>query len=72
MMPEMDGFAFVEALRANPAWAAIPVLVVTARELSSEDRRRLEGQVRQVLQKGAFSRDELAREIRRHVGRAAP
>jgi len=69
MMPEMDGFAFVEALRANPAWAAIPVLVVTARDLTNEDRRRLEGQVRQVLQKGAFSRDELAREIRRHAGR---
>ncbi len=69
MMPEMDGFAFVEALRANPAWAAVPVLVVTARELSPADRRRLEGQVRQVLQKGVLSRDELAREIRKHAVR---
>jgi signal transduction histidine kinase/DNA-binding response OmpR family regulator len=69
MMPEMDGFAFVEALRKNPQWAAVPVLVVTARELNPAERQRLEGQVRQVLQKGAFSRDELAREIRRHAGR---
>ncbi len=69
MMPEMDGFAFVEALRKNPVWAAVPVLVVTARELSASDRRRLEGQVRQVLQKGAFSRDQLARDIRKHAGR---
>jgi signal transduction histidine kinase/CheY-like chemotaxis protein len=65
MMPEMDGFEFVEALRSNPAWASIPVVVVTARELSSDERGRLESHVRKVLQKGALSRDALAREIRR-------
>jgi CheY-like chemotaxis protein/nitrogen-specific signal transduction histidine kinase len=65
MMPEMDGFEFVDALRANEAWAGIPVVVVTARDLSSQERARLEGRVRKVLQKGAFSRDALAREIRR-------
>jgi signal transduction histidine kinase/CheY-like chemotaxis protein len=70
MMPEMDGFAFLEALRANAAWAAVPVLVVTARDLSSEEQRRLEGRVRQILRKGAHTRDELVREIRRHAGRA--
>jgi len=70
MMPEMDGFAFVEALRANPAWAAVPVLVVTARDLSSDEQQRLEGRVRQILRKGAHSREELVREIRRHAGRA--
>ena len=65
MMPEMDGFEFVEALRANEAWAGIPVVVVTARDLSGDERRRLESHVRKVLQKGALSRDALAREIRR-------
>ncbi len=65
MMPEMDGFEFVEALRANAAWADIPVVVVTARDLSGAERERLEGRVRKVLQKGALSRDALAREIRR-------
>jgi signal transduction histidine kinase/CheY-like chemotaxis protein len=64
MMPEMDGFEFVEQLRANAAWAQIPVLVVTARDLSLEERQRLDGRVRKILQKGAFSRDQLAREIR--------
>jgi CheY-like chemotaxis protein/nitrogen-specific signal transduction histidine kinase len=65
MMPEMDGFEFVETLRANELWAQIPVVVVTARELSSEQRERLEGRVRKVLQKGALTSDALAREIRR-------
>jgi signal transduction histidine kinase/DNA-binding response OmpR family regulator len=65
MMPEMDGFEFVEALRANAAWADIPVVVVTARDLSGDEVARLSGRVRKVLQKGALSRDALAREIRR-------
>ena len=65
MMPEMDGFSFVEALAASPAWAGVPVIVLTARELSAEERLRLQGHVSQVLQKGALNREELAREIRR-------
>jgi len=65
MMPEMDGFEFVETLRANELWAQIPVVVVTARELSNEQRERLEGRVRKVLQKSALTSDALAREIRR-------
>jgi len=65
MMPEMDGFEFVDAVRSNLAWAQIPIVVVTARDLSVEERERLEGHVRKVLQKGVLSRDALAREIRR-------
>jgi signal transduction histidine kinase/CheY-like chemotaxis protein len=64
MMPEMDGFQFVEQLRDNPAWREIPVVVVTAKELTSDDRERLSGHVRTILQKGALSHEELAREIR--------
>jgi CheY-like chemotaxis protein len=64
MMPEMDGFQFVEELRANPDWRSIPVVVVTAKELTQEDRDRLSGNVRSILQKGALSNEELAREIR--------
>src|SRR5262249_2894395 len=45
MMPEMDGFEFIEALRARPEWRGIPVVVLTAKELSPEDRRRLTGVV---------------------------
>jgi CheY-like chemotaxis protein len=64
MMPEMDGFQFVEQLRGNPAWREIPVVVVTAKELTNDDRDRLSGHVRSILQKGALSHEELAREIR--------
>jgi len=67
MMPEMDGFEFIEHLRANPAWAEIPVIVVTAMTLSPEDRRRLNGNVERVLQKGSYDRDALLRELVAHV-----
>jgi DNA-binding response OmpR family regulator len=45
MMPEMDGFEFVEALRRKDAWSGIPVVVVTAKDLSATDRARLDGHV---------------------------
>jgi PAS domain S-box-containing protein len=63
MMPEMDGFAFLEALRQQDAWRSIPIVVVTAKDLTPEDRQRLNGYVEQILQKGAYSREELLHEI---------
>jgi len=63
MMPEMDGFEFVAELRRTPEWRHIPVLVVTARDLSDEDRRRLYGGVQQIIQKGAYDRDQLLFEV---------
>ncbi len=51
IMPEMDGFEFVEKLRANPAWQDIPVVVVTAKLLTEEDRARLDGWVQELYQK---------------------
>jgi PAS domain S-box-containing protein len=62
MMPEMDGFEFVGELRKNPEWKSIPVVVVTAKDLTLEDRMRLNGQVGLILQKGSYSREELLRE----------
>jgi signal transduction histidine kinase/DNA-binding response OmpR family regulator len=64
MMPEMDGFEFVAEMRRHEQWRGIPVVVVTARDITPEDRIRLDGQVKKILQKGALSREELAREIR--------
>ncbi len=63
MMPEMDGFEFVEALRHNEAWRSIPVLVITAKELTVDERSRLNVYVEKILQKGASSRDALLREV---------
>jgi CheY-like chemotaxis protein len=67
MMPGMDGFAFAAMLRRNTEWAHIPIIVLTAKDLTAEDRERLQGQVSNVLQKGVFSRDELLQLIRREI-----
>jgi CheY-like chemotaxis protein len=64
MMPEMDGFQFLEEVRTHEEWRAIPIVVVTAKDLTEEDHRRLSASVTRVLQKGAHSREEMLREVR--------
>jgi CheY-like chemotaxis protein len=63
MMPEMDGFQFAEALREREDWRSIPIVVVTAKDLTAEDHLRLNGYVEKILQKGAHSREALLAEI---------
>jgi adenylate cyclase len=65
MMPEMDGFAVVAALQKEPRWSDIPVIVVTARDLDSQDRERLNSGVQSVLVKETFRPAELVERIRR-------
>jgi signal transduction histidine kinase/DNA-binding response OmpR family regulator len=62
MMPEMDGFEFLRELRHRDT--AVPVLVLTAKDLTPEDYLRLNGSVERVFQKGDYSREELLRELR--------
>lgn len=64
MMPEMDGFQFIEELRKHEQWRSIPIVVLTAKDLTAEDCRRLSGCVEKILQKGAYSREELLSELR--------
>ena len=59
MMPELDGFGFLEEMRANPTWANIPVIVVTAMDLSANVRQRLQGQVHDVVAKSDWSPNDL-------------
>jgi signal transduction histidine kinase/DNA-binding response OmpR family regulator len=68
MMPEMDGFELVAELRKNDSWRAIPIVVVTARDVSPQDRTRLNGNVKKIFQKAVLTREELAREIRTLAG----
>lgn len=63
MMPEMDGFEFLTKLRQNENWRSIPVVVVTAKDLTQEDRVRLNSSVSKVLQKGMHSREELLAQV---------
>ena len=63
MMPEMDGFEFAERLRENKEWLDVPVVVITAKDLSREDHKRLKGNVKAIMQKGSYTRDELLNEV---------
>jgi len=69
MMPEMDGFEFLSELRMSEAHSNIPVVVITAADLTKEDRALLNGGVEQILRKTGFNRDALLEEVRREVSR---
>jgi signal transduction histidine kinase/DNA-binding response OmpR family regulator/HAMP domain-containing protein len=62
LMPQMDGFDVLHALRLTPGWKDIPVIVLTGKQLSDDEQQRLGG-VALLLQKGAYSRDELLHEV---------
>jgi threonine synthase len=63
MMPEMDGFAVLEALKASSDTADIPVIVSTAKELTEEEKGRLKGQIQSLMQKGDFMNDDFLDEV---------
>jgi CheY-like chemotaxis protein len=64
MMPEMDGFGFLRALRARPEWLDIPVVVLTAKDITADERRRLGAQADRLLQKGQLSVPDLVATLR--------
>ncbi len=72
MMPEMDGFEFIDALRSHEAWRRLPVVVLTAKDLTEADRQRLSGQVERVLNKGAEATGDLLEKLRELVDGAQP
>jgi threonine synthase len=65
MMPEMDGFTVLDRLRQSPSTAAVPVIVVTAKELTSREERSLKGRIRRLMTKGEFLSEDLLGEIDR-------
>jgi signal transduction histidine kinase/CheY-like chemotaxis protein len=69
IMPEMDGFEFLLKMRQQPEWRDIPVLVLTAKDLSAEDHKQLNGYVDRVMQKSASELGELLRELGRMLPR---
>ncbi|MEM1240829.1 MAG: response regulator [Cyanobacteria bacterium P01_H01_bin.26] len=62
MMPEMDGFEFIQVLRQSPDWQDIPIIVVTAKALTASDQQQLDG-VARVYQKAELNRQELLDEL---------
>ncbi|WP_218090790.1 response regulator [Paenibacillus solanacearum] len=71
MMPEMDGFQFVAELRKEAAWSGIPIIVCTAKTMTSEDRVKLNGYVKGVMQKGSFDHKELLADVSRYIAAGA-
>ncbi len=63
MMPEMDGFMFINELHKHDAWRAIPVVVVSAKELTIEEQRQLDQAVTTVLQKGEYTCEDLLQQL---------
>jgi CheY-like chemotaxis protein len=67
MMPRMDGFEFVQELHKLPEGHLIPVVVITAKDITLEDRLRLSGYVEKIVEKGAYSRDDLLSTVKEMV-----
>ena len=65
MMPEVTGFDVVAALNEDPTTAAIPIVVVTAKHITAEDREKLNGYVMSIMEKANFDRDSFIAEVRR-------
>jgi threonine synthase len=63
MMPGMDGFEVLEALKSDKQLSDVPVIVVSAKELTPAERERLSSQTDMLMQKGDFTDEELLEEI---------
>ncbi|HEY0142451.1 MAG TPA: response regulator [Thermoanaerobaculia bacterium] len=72
MMPGMSGFDVADSLKQNPATANIPILVLTSKEITREERHLLHSKVASFVQKGQSARDQLVREIRRVTSPIVP
>ena len=70
MMPEMDGFQLVTALRERPEWRRIPVIVITALDLTVADRQRLNSAVECIMMKSSFDPAQIVQSVRRAVANA--
>ncbi len=59
MMPEVDGFEVAQTLKGNPATLDIPILILTAKDLTVDDRLRLAGKIESFIQKSHFTKEDL-------------
>ena len=64
MMPEMDGFEFAAELHRHPEWRSIPIVVLTAKDLTADELARLNGNVHTILEKEDATREELMHQVR--------
>ncbi len=64
MMPGMDGFEVVHRLKGIPSTCDVPIFILTAKDITVEDRLRLAGQIERIYLKSVFSRDDLVKQLR--------
>jgi CheY-like chemotaxis protein len=67
MMPEMDGFEMLQAMREREDWKSVPVIVVTAKDLRKEELETIKSQADQVILKGALRRQNLVGAIQEMI-----
>ena len=65
MMPVMDGFEFLEEMRSHSKWAAVPVVVLTSKDLTKKELGILSGSVRKILAKGSLGKEPFLEEVRK-------
>jgi DNA-binding response OmpR family regulator len=63
MMPEMDGFELVHQLRQHGQWQAIPIIILTAKEITAEEQQKLNGGVIKIFEKGSYQSSDLLAEV---------
>jgi CheY-like chemotaxis protein len=71
MMPEMDGFEFLDTFNSHAEWRHVPVVVITAKQLTAAERGLLSGQARSIIEKGISIDRDIAAAIGKAVGRRA-
>jgi len=71
MMPEVSGFDVVTALNTDSRTREIPIIILTARDVSSEDRQKLNSDVVAIVEKSGFNPDEFISEVKRAIGKAS-
>jgi signal transduction histidine kinase/CheY-like chemotaxis protein/HAMP domain-containing protein len=71
MMPEMDGFEFLDTFNCRAEWRHVPVVVITAKHLTAAERALLAGRTRVVIRKGDSIDTDVAEAIRKAVGQRA-
>jgi CheY-like chemotaxis protein len=63
LMPEMDGFSFLSELQRRGEGRSVPVIVLTAKDLTSADRQRLGGPIGKILRKESLGHEQLLAEV---------
>ncbi|MEE8395427.1 MAG: response regulator, partial [bacterium] len=71
MMPEVDGFEFIDFLRREEAWREIPVIVITAADIGPKERKKLNDRATRIIEKGNFGREDLLGQVRQLVATLA-